>query len=130
MDAGVGSDNIIAFRATTSPSPAELGRALEENAAVGSALLEMHFGAAVARVPISDLWSACCELLLQAELVRETLLDHFVLDVERIFDISYEGEHSFARSRVSMFSRSCVRSSRNHSGGSSTKSSGAPAARA
>lgn len=71
-------------------------------------LLALHFGDEVARLPISDLWSACCELLLQAQLVREGNLDHFVFDVERIFDIAYDGElmlcvfsreHAFAVSR-------------------------------
>jgi hypothetical protein len=82
----------LAFEAQTSPEPAELGRALEAGRPIRTALLHLHFGDEVARLPISDLWSSCCELLLQAELVREAKLDHFVVDVERVFDLSYDND--------------------------------------
>ena len=103
------ADECVAFAARTSPEPAELGRALEDQITVKGAVLQLHFGDEVARLPILDLWSSCCELLLQAELVREARLDHFIVDVERIFDLQYEGdrllctfsrEHMFAVSRA------------------------------
>jgi hypothetical protein len=77
------------FEVTTSPQPSELGRALEQNSHIGDATLRLRFGDLATGLPISDLWSACCELILQAELVREEKLDRFVLDVDHVFDISY-----------------------------------------
>jgi hypothetical protein len=59
------------------------------------ASLQLRFGDRVAGLAISDLWSACCELLLQASLVREGRLDHFVLDVEQVFELSNAGDHVF-----------------------------------
>jgi hypothetical protein len=70
--------------------------------------LRLHFGEQIARIAISDLWSVCCELVLQAQLVREARLDHFIIDVEQIFDLAYDEdqllcvfsrEHLFAVSR-------------------------------
>ena len=61
-----------------------------------------------AGLPICDVWSACCELFLEAQLVREKRLNRFVLDVEHVFDVSCTGsvvlcrfspEHVFAVSR-------------------------------
>jgi hypothetical protein len=83
------------FEVRTWPSAAELGRALESNARIDGALLQMRFGDQVAGLPISDLWSACCELLLEAELARDGRLNHFVLDVEQIFEPSYSGDLLF-----------------------------------
>lgn len=85
-------DDRPSFSARTSPTARELGRSLERKAQLSGALLQLHFGDQVARLPISDLWSVCCELLLQAQLVREGRLDHFVVDVEQIFDLAYEGD--------------------------------------
>jgi hypothetical protein len=85
-----------------------LGRALENNRHVPGATLQLRFGKQVAGLPISDLWSACCELLLEAQLVRQRKLDHFVLDVEQIFDLAYAGELlycSFSREHVFAVSR-------------------------
>lgn len=96
------------FEITTSPPPSELGQALEQNARVGEATLRLRFGDLAAGLAISDVWSACCELLLQAELVREAKLDRFVLDVEYVFDVlcardvvicRFSKEHLFAVSR-------------------------------
>jgi hypothetical protein len=96
------------FDARTSPCPAELGRALEHNVPVPGALLQLCFGERTASLAIPDLWSACCELLLQAQLAREARLDRFVIDAEEIFELSYSGdlilcvfskEHVFAVSR-------------------------------
>jgi hypothetical protein len=83
------------FAVRTWPSAGELGEALENNFRVKGALLQLHFGDQVARLPISDLWSACCELLFEADLVREGRLDHFIVDVEQIFDIAYDGDLIF-----------------------------------
>ena len=85
-------DQFSAFQVRTCPDPQALGSALEHNRRVTGALLQLRFGEQVAGLPISDLWSACCELLLAAELVREGKLDHFVLDAEQIFELSYAGE--------------------------------------
>src|SRR3954471_18261641 len=96
------------FEVQTSPPPAELGRALENRGKVGRPVLRLRFGERVAGLPISDVWSACCELLLEAELVRERKLNRFVLDLEHVFDVSCAGdvvlcrfspEHVFAVSR-------------------------------
>src|SRR5262249_54399429 len=96
------------FEVTTSPRPEELGKALERNARLGEAVLRLRFGDLAAGHASSDLWSACCELLLEAELVREGKLDRFVLDVEHVFDVLCAGdivlcrfskEHVFAVSR-------------------------------
>jgi hypothetical protein len=78
------------FAIQTSPPAAELGRLLETSGRTGDA--QLGFGDRVAGIAISDLWSTCCELLLQAQLVRERKLDHFVLDVEQIFELIYEGD--------------------------------------
>jgi hypothetical protein len=101
-------DRLTRFEVGTCPSPAELGRTLESNVRLHRMLLELRFGEQAARLVIKDLWSACCELLLQAQLVREAKLDHFIIDVEQIFDLAYDGdevlcifsrEHVFAVSR-------------------------------
>lgn len=76
------------FVVTTSPDPALLGRSLEGGPLPRRPALQLRFGDVVAGLPIPDLWSACCELLLEAQLVREGLLDRFVLDVEHVFDVS------------------------------------------
>jgi hypothetical protein len=103
----LGTIELSAFDAVTRPAPAELGRALEARAN-GQPVLQLRFGEMVAGLPISDVWSACCELLLQAQLVREMRLDRFVLDLEQVFDVTYAGsaircrfssEHVFAVSR-------------------------------
>ena len=88
-------DEFSSFEARTSPAPEALGRALERNQRVPGALLQLSFDGQVAGLGISDIWSACCELLLNAQLVREGVLDHFVLDAEQIFDLSYAGELLF-----------------------------------
>lgn len=98
----------LAFEASTSPEPAQLGRALEAKIPIRGAVLELHFGDEVARLPISDLWSCCCELLFQSELVREARLDHFIVDVERIFDLSYDDDRlrcAFSQEHVFTVSR-------------------------
>jgi hypothetical protein len=101
-------DQLSPFEVRTCPGPDVLGRALENNRHVPGATLQLRFGNQVAGLPISDLWSACCELLLDAELLRERKLDHFVLDAEQIFDLSYAGELlycSFSREHVFAVSR-------------------------
>ena len=103
------ADECVGFEARTSLDPAKLGRALEAGALIKGAVIQLHFGDDVARLPVSDLWSGCCELLFQAELVREARLDHFVFDVERIFDLSYDGERllcTFSKEHVFVVSRS------------------------
>ena len=99
---------LIPFQARTSPSEADLGRALENRTRVGPPVLQLHFGEMIAGLPIPDVWSACCELLLQAQLVRERKLNRFVLDLEHVFDVScadsvvlcrFSPEHVFAVSR-------------------------------
>jgi hypothetical protein len=102
-------DQLASFQVRTWPSPEQLGRSLESNARIEGMQLRLEFGDQVARIQISDLWSACCELLLEAQLVREAKLDHFILDVEQIFDLAYDEdqllcifsqEHLFAVSRA------------------------------
>lgn len=101
-------DQATSFEIRTSPPPSDLGRALQDNVRRADAHLQFCFGDRAAGLAIEDLWSACCELLLNAQLVREAKLDHFVLDVEQIFELSYAGdllfcifsrEHVFAVSR-------------------------------
>ena len=96
------------FRVRTWPSAREIGRALEQNVRIAGSVLQLRFGDQIASLAISDPWSTCCELLLEAQLVREGKLDRFVLDVEQIFDLSYDGgivlctfsrEHVFAVGR-------------------------------
>src|SRR3954451_15430776 len=102
------SIDLSSFMAQTSPAPAELGRALESKTSIEHPVLQLRFGEVTAGLPISDVWSACCELLLQAELVRERRLDRFVLDLEHVFDVScaanivlcrFSSEHVFAVAR-------------------------------
>lgn len=88
-------DGISQFDARTFPPAAELGESLERNARLTGTLLQLRFGERIAGIAIPDLWSACCELLFQAQLVRERRLDHFVLDVEQIFELSYSGDLVF-----------------------------------
>jgi len=85
-------EQIAPFEIRTSPAPAELGHGLQNRARRRETLLQLRFGEQVASFAVDDLWSACCELLLDAQLVREARLNHFVLDVEQIFDLSYEGD--------------------------------------
>src|SRR3954453_18214262 len=102
------SIDLTTFVVQTSPAAAELGRALESKLRIGNPVLQLRFGKGAAGLPISDVWSACCELLLEAELVREGRLDRFVLDLEHVFDVScadsvvlcrFSPEHVFAVSR-------------------------------
>jgi hypothetical protein len=102
------SIDLLPFVVRTSPAPAELGRALESKMSIGNPVLQLRFGEVAAGLPISDVWSACCELLLEAQLVRERRLNRFVLDLEHVFDVSCAGsvvlcrfssEHVFAVSR-------------------------------
>ena len=102
------SIDLSSFVVLTWPAPAELGRALESKASVDHPVLQLRFGDVTAGLPISDVWSACCELLLAAQLVRERRLNRFVLDLEHVFDVSCAGsvvlcrfspEHVFAVSR-------------------------------
>jgi len=101
-------DQIARVEARFAPSPSELGKALDNNERAPRASLQLRFGEQVAGLAVADLWSACCELLFAAGLVREGRLDHFVLDVEQVFELSYAGdlvfcifspEHAFAVSR-------------------------------
>jgi hypothetical protein len=103
-------DEVSAFEVRTCPSPRALGEALERKSRQVEAVLQLRFGEQIAGLAISDLWSACCELLLEAQLVREAKLDHFVLDVEQVFELTYDGdllrcvfsrEHAFAVPRES-----------------------------
>ena len=80
------------FSVTTVPVPADLGRTLETKMRLTRATIQLRFGREVAALSIRDVWSACCELLLAAQLVRERKLDRFILDVEQVFDIVYDGE--------------------------------------
>src|SRR5438445_5600883 len=96
------------FEVQTRPPPAELGRLLERKERASQPILRLRFGDVTAGLPIRDVWSACCELLLEAELVREGRLDRFVLDVENVFDVlctdklvlcRFSSEHVFAVAR-------------------------------
>jgi hypothetical protein len=102
------SVDLSRFELQTQPPPADLGRLLESKAHMPQAILQMRFGDLTAGLPIRDVWSACCEVLLAAELVREGRLNRFVLDVEHVFDVTCAGsvvlcrfssEHVFAVSR-------------------------------
>jgi hypothetical protein len=102
------SIDLSPFEVSTRPAPSELGRALQTRASVDHPTLLLRFGEMSAGLAISDVWSTCCELLLEAQLVREKRLNRFVLDVEHVFDISCAGsvvlcrfspEHVFAVSR-------------------------------
>lgn len=92
MSIQLGTGLLMAFRLETWPPPEKLGAALEHNQRVPGAMLQLRFGDQVASLSISDLWSTCCELLFQAQLVRERKLDRFVVDVEHIFDLSYDAD--------------------------------------
>ena len=103
MATQLGLDQLAPFEIRISPRPTELGRALEDNVRRTGTLLQLCFGEQVAGFGVEDLWSACCERLLTAQLVREARLDHFVLDVEQVFDLAYQGEQlvcSFSREHV------------------------------
>jgi hypothetical protein len=89
------ADHLSAFKVRTWPPPGELGQALEGNLRIPGARLQLRFGDQVASVGITDVWSTCCELLLQAQLVREAKLDRFVVDVEHIFELGYDSDIVF-----------------------------------
>ena len=97
------SDRLCVFAVDTWPPAPELGAALEHNRPVAGATLQLRFGERIASLAISDLWSTCCELLLQAQLARESRVDRFVVDVEQIFDLT-----SDSRSLLCVFSREHV----------------------
>lgn len=93
------------FHVQTRPAPGELGRTLEGERLAERPLLQLRFGDETAGLPIRDVWSACSELLLEAQLVRERRLNRFVFDVEHVFDVScaanvvlcrFSNEHVFA----------------------------------
>lgn len=105
MSTQLHADHLSAFKVQTWPPPRDLGRALERNVQMPGARLQLRFGEQVASLSVTDLWSTCCELLLQAQLIRESTLDRFVVDVEHIFDLRYDSgvvlctfsqEHVFA----------------------------------
>lgn len=86
------AEAVDAFSVRTMPPPEELGRTLEDKSKLRRATIQLRFGREVAALAIRDVWSACCELLLAAKLVREGKLDRFILDVEQVFDIVYDGD--------------------------------------
>ena len=97
--------DLSTFEVQTRPAPAKLGRTLEGETPAERPLLQLRFGDETAGLPIRDVWSACSELLLEAQLVRERRLNRFVLDVEHVFDVScaanvvlcrFSNEHVFA----------------------------------
>ena len=45
-------DECVPFEVRTLPVPADIGRALESNQRIDGAMLQLHFGEEVARVPI------------------------------------------------------------------------------
>src|SRR5438270_13274620 len=102
------SIDLSPFIAQTTPAPAQLGRALESKASIEHPVLQLRFGEVTAGLPISDVWSACCELLLEAQLVRERRLNRFVLDLEHVFDVSCAGSVVLCRfSPEHVFAVSC-----------------------
>ena len=89
MSTELHADHLSAFNLHTWPSPRDLGQGLERTVTIAGARLQLRFGEQVASLAVTDLWSTCCELLLQAQLIRESRLDRFVVDVEHIFDLRY-----------------------------------------
>ena len=85
------SKEAVPFELWTTPAVDELGKALETQARL-EFCLHFGFGPSIASEQIPDVWSACCELRLQAELVRSRELIHFVLDAKELFDVSYDGD--------------------------------------
>jgi hypothetical protein len=81
----------VPFELRTTPSPYQLGRALEAKTKL-EFCLHFGFGAQVATERAPDVWSACCELRLQSELIRSRKLTHFVLDARDLFRASYDGD--------------------------------------
>jgi hypothetical protein len=105
---GLSTLELSSFEVQTRPAPAELGQALEKEISIGRPVLQLRFGNEAAGLPIRDVWSACCELLLTAELARERRLNRFVFDLEHVFDVAcaaevvlcrFSNEHVFAVSR-------------------------------
>jgi hypothetical protein len=90
MSTHLHADHLSTFKVQTWPPPRDLGQALERNVMIAGARLQLRFGERVASLAVNDLWSTCCELLLQAQLIRESRLDRFVVDVEHIFDLRYD----------------------------------------
>ena len=110
-------ERLLPFEVQASPSTDDLGRALQNNEWTKGMQLRLHFGDQIARIPISDPWSACCELLLQAQLVREARLDHFIVDVEQIFDLAYDEDHLiciFSREHMFAVSREAFAAALEH----------------
>jgi hypothetical protein len=82
----------VPFELGTTPSPEKLGKALEDRASSFEFCLHFGFGANVASEQIPEVWSACCELRLQSQLIRQRQLTHFVVDARELFDASYDDD--------------------------------------
>lgn len=81
----------VPFTLWTTPSADRLGQILEAQAS-REFCLHFGFGSSIASEQVPDVWSACCELRLQSELVRSQQLTHFVLDARDLFDVAYDGD--------------------------------------
>lgn len=79
---------LLPFRLNVRPSASELGRACEQDARAAAVFL-FRFGDATASHRVDNVWVACCEIFLQAQLVRQAQLHSFSLNGEQLFEISY-----------------------------------------
>jgi hypothetical protein len=85
-----GSVQPCSFQIQTLPRPEDLGWAFERRLTQVNAFVEFHFGDDIAVQSISDIWHMSCELVLQAELVREKHLYRFLMDAQQLFAIEYD----------------------------------------
>lgn len=85
------SPPLVAFRLALKPSAGEISRfcATEKQA---EAVFLFSFGEATASHRVNDVWTACCELYLQAQLVEQSNLRSLRLAGEELFTVKYVGD--------------------------------------
>lgn len=100
--------SVLPFQVRLNPSAPEIGRLRKQGTAT-SAVFLFSFADATASHRVKDVWTACCEIYLQAQLARSAELHSFYLDDEQLFEMAYvddaiicswSPEHVFAVKRA------------------------------
>jgi hypothetical protein len=79
---------VLAFKLSVKAPPSDLRSPWDEDAPA-SAVLRFSFGDLTASQLVGDIWLACCEIYLQAQLAKQSRLDGFYLNGEQLFTIAY-----------------------------------------
>ena len=82
---------LVGFRLALKPSAVEIGRICATGKRV-EAIFLFSFGEATASHRVDDVWTACCEMYLQAQLAEQSDLQSFRLAGEELFTLRHEGD--------------------------------------